>query len=79
MGSKKAATRKASKRSTTRKVSDTSGKLGEVRALIRKARKEVARLLAHEVAGTITRTELETGLEELADQLEKMDLFQDVV
>jgi hypothetical protein len=40
--------------------------------LSKKAKAEVAKLLKRNQAGTVTREELETGLEEVEEQLEQM-------
>ncbi len=43
--------------------------------LSRRARAELAELIKRDQAGTITRVEMETGLEELEEQLQAMILF----
>lgn len=65
-----------SKKTAKRKVTDKRGSLSELRKLTRKAQKEVAELLADEQAGTITRTELHTGLECLKQELHMIGIFQ---
>lgn len=75
MASKKAATRKASKKTARRKVSDKPRKAKELRELTKKARDEVAKLLAQERAGSIAPMELKTGLEELEEQLKRIFMF----
>ena len=67
----------ASKKTATRKTSDRSPQLKEVRALAKKARDDIAELLADEKAGTITRRELTTGLEEVQERLSRIMIFQD--
>ena len=62
----------ASKRTGTRTRPVNAGSLKTVRELTRRARVELAKLLRRNRGGTITRTELETGLEELQTQLEKI-------
>jgi hypothetical protein len=62
----------ASKRTSTRTRPVNAGSLKTVRELTRRARVELAKLLRRNRGGTITRAELETGLEELQTQLEKI-------
>ncbi len=50
--------------------------LKAVRLLAGKALKELERLLVQEEAGTITRVNLSTGLEELAQELKQINVFQ---
>jgi hypothetical protein len=55
-----------------------SGKRRDAKALLkvsRRAKAEVAKLLKRNQSGTITRVELETGLEELEGRLKVMILF----
>jgi hypothetical protein len=66
------APKKTTKKTTLRKVANKRLPLNEVRKLIKRAREEVAGLLAHEQAGTITRTELKTGLEEVEGNLKRI-------
>jgi hypothetical protein len=67
----------ATKKTATRKTSDKGAQLKEVRALAKKARDEIAKLLAEEQAGTMTRRELKTGLEEVQERLNRIMIFQD--
>jgi hypothetical protein len=62
----------ASKKTVVRSGSDKRRDAKSVLALSRKAKGEVAKLLKRNKDGTITRAELETELEEVEDQLEKM-------
>jgi hypothetical protein len=76
MTSKKTTTRKASKKTATRKASKKRGKLKELRELTKKARGEVAELLARAQAGSIPPAELQTELLELDKGLEQMEIFE---
>jgi len=62
----------ASKRTVTRRGSGQRGELKTVRQLTRSAKAELARLLRRNRAGTITRLDLDTGLEELEEVLKKI-------
>jgi hypothetical protein len=62
----------APKRTGTRTRPVDAQSLKTVRELTRRARVELAKLLRRNRGGTITRAELETGLEELQTQLEKI-------
>jgi hypothetical protein len=83
MAPKKTTTRKASKKTTTRRASKKPTraskkhrKLKELRELTRKARGEVAELLASAQAGSITPEELKTELVRLDEHLEQMEIFE---
>jgi phage-related protein len=76
MTSKKTTTRKASKKTATRKVSKKRRKLKELRELTKKARAEVAELLARSQAGSIPPAELQTELVELDQGLKEMEIFE---
>jgi hypothetical protein len=65
----------AAKKTTTRKGAGKNRTLDDVRKIAKKARDEVARLLADEQAGTITRKQLTTGLEEVERNLERIMIF----
>jgi hypothetical protein len=62
----------ASKKTVAKSGSDKRRDAKTVLALSRKAKAEVAKLLKRNQDGTITRAELETELEEVEDQLERM-------
>ncbi len=62
----------ASKRGRKKKSSDKQKKAKEVLALSAKARAEIAKLLKDDKDGTITRQELETGLEEIDSRLKRI-------
>jgi hypothetical protein len=64
------------KRSVTRRGSDERGEVKIVRELARRAQTELAKLLKRNQAGTITRVELDTGLEELEERLKQMAIHQ---
>jgi len=65
----------ASKKAATRKASDKRREVEELRKLTKKVRDEVAKLLAHEQAGTVTPEQLETGLAEVEHRLTRMMVF----
>lgn len=65
----------AAKKPAARKVSDKQV-VSDLRKLTKKARDELARLLAQEQAGTITRKNLHTGLEEVEEKLQRIFMFQ---
>ena len=66
----------ASKRSTTRRGPDDRGTTkSDLKQLSREAKAEVTRLLQRSRAGTISRTELDTGLKEVRAQLKQMWVF----
>ena len=66
----------ASKKSTTKRGPDDRGTTkSELKQLSREAKAEVTRLLQRSRAGTITRTELDTGLREVRGQLKQMWVF----
>lgn len=66
----------ASKRSTTKRGPGDPGMTkSELKQLSRAAKAEVTRLLQRSRAGTITRTELDTGLKEVQAQLKQMWVF----
>jgi hypothetical protein len=62
----------ASKRGRKKKSSDKQKKAQEALALSAKARAEIAKLLKDDKDGTITRQELETGLEEIDSRLKRI-------
>jgi hypothetical protein len=62
----------ASKRTVTRRGSGQRGELKTVRKLTGSAKAELAKLLRRNRAGTISRLDLDTGLEELEALLKKI-------
>jgi phage gp45-like len=69
--------KKSTKKKTTRgETPDKKKTLREVRELTQRARKEIARLMAQQDAGTITRKQLTCGLEEVAQDLARVNAFQ---
>jgi hypothetical protein len=62
----------ASKRTVTRRGSGHRGELKTVRKLTRSAKAELAKLLRRNRDGTISRLDLDTGLEELEALLKKI-------
>jgi hypothetical protein len=62
----------ASKKTVAKSRSDKHRDAETVLELSRKAKAEVAKLLKRNQTGTVTREELETGLEEVKGQLKKM-------
>lgn len=62
----------ASKKTVAKSGSDQRRDAKTVLALSKKAKAEVAKLLKRNQDGTITRAQLETELEEVEDQLERM-------
>jgi hypothetical protein len=62
----------ASKRTVARSGSDKRREAETVLKLSKRAKAEVAKLLKRNQAGTITRAQLETGLEEVEEQLKRM-------
>jgi hypothetical protein len=62
----------ASKKTVARGGSDKRRDAEIVLELSKKAKAEVAKLLKRNQAGSVTREELETGLEEVEEQLEQM-------
>jgi len=62
----------ASKKTVAKSGSGKRRDAKTVLALSRKAKAEVAKLLKRNQDGTITRAELETELEEVEEQLERM-------
>ena len=62
----------ASKKTVAKSGSDKHQDAKTVLQLSKRAKAEVAKLLKRNQAGTVTRAELETGLEELEEQLEQM-------
>lgn len=62
----------ASKKTVARKGSGKRREAEIVLKLSKRAKAEVARLLEGNQAGTITRARLETGLEEVEEQLKRM-------
>jgi hypothetical protein len=62
----------ASKKTVTKSGSYKRRDAKTVLALSKRAKTEVAKLLKRNQTGTITRADLETGLEELEEQLEQM-------
>ncbi len=65
----------ASKRGRTRKSPDKQKKAQAALELSASARAEIARLLKDGQAGTITRVEMETGLEEIDERLKRILAF----
>ena len=66
----------ASKRDITKRgPGDRGTTKSELKRLSREAKAEVTRLLQRSRAGTITRTELDTGLREVRGQLKQMWVF----
>jgi len=63
------------KRARTKKTSDKQKKAQEAIELSAAARAEIARLLKDEQDGKITRLEMETGLEEIDEQLKRLMIF----
>jgi hypothetical protein len=61
-----------SNKTATRKTSDKRRRAKATLKLSKKARAEVAKLLKHHGAGTITQVELETGLEEVKERLNRI-------
>jgi len=62
----------ASKRTVARSGSDKHREAEIVLQLSKRAKVEVAKLLKGNQAGTITRAQLETGLEEVEERLKRM-------
>jgi hypothetical protein len=63
----------ASKKKTfTRRESDKRREAKTVLELSRRAEAEVAKLLKRNQAGTLTKVELDTGLEEVEERLKRM-------
>ena len=65
----------ASKRNRTRKSSDKQNKAKEALELSASARAEIAKLLKDDQEGTITRAQMETGLEEVDERLKRILAF----
>jgi hypothetical protein len=65
----------ASKKKTNRKGAAARRDAAAVLRVSRRAQAEVAKLLKRNQSGTITRVELETGLEEVEERLKLMILF----
>jgi hypothetical protein len=65
----------ASKRGRTRKSPDRRKKAQEALELSASARTEIAKLLKDGQEGTITRLEMETGLEEVDERLKRILAF----
>jgi hypothetical protein len=65
----------ASKRGRTKKSPDTQKKAQEALELSASARAEIAKLLKDGQEGTITRLEMETGLEEVDERLKRILAF----
>ncbi|HEY6925848.1 MAG TPA: hypothetical protein VI653_20375 [Steroidobacteraceae bacterium] len=65
----------ASKRGRKKKSPGKQTKAQEAIELSAKARAEIAKLLKDEQQGTITRSEMETGLEEIDEQLQRLMIF----
>jgi acyl-CoA reductase-like NAD-dependent aldehyde dehydrogenase len=66
----------ASKKTATRSASDRSRKAKEFQELMEKARDEIATLLKQEKARALTGRELQTGLEELQENMKRMLAFK---
>jgi hypothetical protein len=62
----------ASKRTAARNGSDKHREAEAVLKLSRRAKAEVTKLLKRNQAGTITREQLDTGLEEVEERLKRM-------
>jgi hypothetical protein len=62
----------ASKKTVAKSGSDKRRDAETVLALSKRAKAEVAKLLKRNQAGTVTREQLETGLEEVEEQLKRM-------
>ena len=62
----------ASKRTVAKRGSDKRREAETVLKLSERAKAEVAKLLKRNQAGTITRVQLETGLEEVEERLKRM-------
>ena len=65
----------ASKRTVGRRGSEKRPDAKDVLKLSRRAKAEVEKLLKRNLAGTITRTQLDTGLEEIDEELKQMIHF----
>ena len=65
----------ASKRGRTRKSSDKQKVAKEALELSASARAEIAKLLKDDQEGTITRSQMETGLEEIDERLKRLMIF----
>ena len=65
----------ASKRTRKKKSPDKNQKAKEALALSAKARAEIAKLLKEDEQGTLTRLEMETGLEEVDERLKRLMIF----
>jgi len=65
----------ASKRTVGRRGSEKRREAEAVLKLSHRAKAEVAKLLKRDQAGTITRTQLDAGLEEIDEQLKQMIHF----
>jgi hypothetical protein len=66
----------AAKKTATRIASDKPRRTKELRELLEKARDEVATLLKHEKAGTLTGRKLMTGLQEVEEHVKRMLAFK---
>jgi hypothetical protein len=66
----------ASKKTATKSAPDKSRKAEEFDELLKRARYEVATLLKHENAETLTGRELKTGLKEVQEQMKRMLAFK---
>jgi hypothetical protein len=66
----------AKKKTATRRASVKPLKANELRKLLKKARDELAELLQHEKAGRLTDRELETGLKEVEEQVQRILAFK---
>jgi hypothetical protein len=66
------ASKKKRSKAKTVKTSDKQQKAAEALELSASARAEIAKLLKDGAAGTITRLELETGLEEVDQRLKRI-------
>jgi len=62
----------AKKKIATRRASVKPLKAYELRELLEKAKDEIARLLRREKAGSLTDRQLETGLKEVEEQLQRI-------
>jgi len=65
----------ASKRGRKKKSSDKHKIAKEALELSANARAEIVKLLKEDKEGTITRTEMDTGLEEVDERLKRLMIF----
>jgi hypothetical protein len=65
----------ASKRARKKKSPNKHKKAQEAMALSASARDEIAKLLKEDEQGTLTRVDMETGLEEIDERLKRLMIF----